>query len=29
MTNPNTVSSTWERPLEPPKNIPGEADVVG
>jgi glycine/D-amino acid oxidase-like deaminating enzyme len=28
MTNPNTVSSTWNRPFEPPESIPGDADVV-
>ena len=28
MTSSNTVSSTWNRPFEPPESIPGDADVV-
>jgi len=28
MTISNTVSSTWDRPFEPPESIPGEAEVV-
>jgi glycine/D-amino acid oxidase-like deaminating enzyme len=28
MTSTNTVSSTWNRPFDPPESIPGDADVV-
>jgi glycine/D-amino acid oxidase-like deaminating enzyme len=28
MTSTNTVSSTWDRPFEPPESIPDAADVV-
>ncbi len=28
MTNTNTVSLTWDRPFEPPENVPNSADMV-
>jgi len=28
MTNSNTVSATWEKPLAPPDSIPEAADIV-